>query len=80
MHIFGMMTHNDKEYAENRGAIFLMEALIWWLNTRRTIMEYPPCLNILLFWQRSTAALVFQVGTCFEVLVFCPHFPTCPRP
>ena len=24
-------------------------------------------LNILLFWRRSTAALVFRVGACFEV-------------
>ena len=38
------------------------------------------CLNILLFWRRSTAALVFQVGACFEVSLFCPPFPTCPRP
>ena len=33
------------------------------------------CLNILLFWWRSTAALVFRVGACFEVSVFCPPFP-----
>ena len=34
------------------------------------------CLNILLFWRRSTAALVFRVGACFEVSLFCPPFPT----
>ena len=33
-------------------------------------------LNILLFWRRSTGALVFWVGACF----FCPPFPTHPRP
>ena len=33
------------------------------------------CLNILLFWRRSTAALVFRVGACFEVSLFCPLFP-----
>ena len=32
--------------------------------------------NILLFWQGSTAALVFRVGACFEVSLFCtPLFP-----
>ena len=31
------------------------------------------CLNILLFWRRSTAAwLVFRVGTCLEVSLFFP--------
>ena len=38
------------------------------------------CLNILLFWRRSTAASVFRVGACFEVSLFCPPFPTRPRP
>ena len=38
------------------------------------------CLNVLLFWRRSTAALVFRVGACFEVSLFCPPFPTRPRP
>ena len=38
------------------------------------------CLNILLFWRRSTAALVFQVGASFEVSLFSPPFPTHPRP
>ena len=38
------------------------------------------CLNILLFWLWSMAALVFQVGPCFEVSFFCPPFPTCPHP
>ena len=33
-------------------------------------------LNILLFWRRSTAALVFRVDASFEVLLFCPPFPT----
>ena len=38
------------------------------------------CFNILLFWRRSTAALVFRVDACFEVSLFCPPFPTRPRP
>ena len=38
------------------------------------------CLNILLFWRQSTAASVFRVGACFEVSLFCPLFPTRPRP
>ena len=40
--------------------------------------SYGHCLNILLFWRRSTAAsLVSRVGACFEVsLGFCPPFPT----
>ena len=33
--------------------------------------------NILLFRWQPTATLVFQVGTCFEVSLFCPPFPTC---
>ena len=37
-------------------------------------------INILLFWRRSTAALVFRVGACFEVSLFCPPVPTRPRP
>ena len=32
-------------------------------------------LNILFFWWRSTAALVFRVGACFEVSLFCLPFP-----
>ena len=35
-------------------------------------------LNILLFWRRSTAALVFRVGACFEVSLFCPLLPLVP--
>ena len=38
------------------------------------------CLNILLFWQRSTAALLFRVGACFEVSLFFPAFPLVPVP
>ena len=35
------------------------------------------CHNILLFWRRSTAALVFRVGACFEIsLVPVPNRPT----
>ena len=46
----------------------------------RCAMSDGHCLNILLFWRRSTAALVFRVGACFEVLLLCPPFPTRPRP
>ena len=41
----------------------------------RCAMADGHCHNILLFWWQSTAALVFQVGTCFEVSLFCPPFP-----
>ena len=46
----------------------------------RCAMHDGHCLNILLFWRRSTAAWVFRVGACFEVSLFCPPFPTRPRP
>ena len=38
------------------------------------------CLNIMLVWRPSTAALVFRVGACFEVSLFCPPFPLGPVP
>ena len=37
-------------------------------------------LNILLFWRRTTAALVFRVGACLESSLFFPPFPTRLRP
>ena len=40
----------------------------------RCAMPDGHCRNILLFWRRSTAALVFRVGSCFEVSLFCPPF------
>ena len=46
----------------------------------RCAMPDGHCLNILLFWRRSTAALVFRVGDCLEVSLFCPPFPSRPRP
>ena len=46
----------------------------------RCAMPDGHCLNILLFWRRSTAALVFRVGACFEVSLFCPPFLSRPRP
>ena len=46
----------------------------------RCVIPDGHCLNILLFWRRSTAAWVFRVGACFEVSLFCPTFPTRPRP
>ena len=46
----------------------------------RCAMPDGHCLNILLFWMRSTAASVFRVGACFEVSLFCHRFPTRPRP
>ena len=53
--------------------------VIAWCGGRCTMPD-GHCLSILLFWQRSTAAPVFQVGACFEVSLFCPPFPTHPRP
>ena len=47
----------------------------------RCAMPDGHCRNILLFWRRSTAALVvFRAGARFEVSLFCPPFPTRPRP
>ena len=46
----------------------------------RCAMPDGHCLNILLFWRRSTAALVFRIGACFEVSLFCPNFPLVPAP
>ena len=46
----------------------------------RCAMQDGHCLDILLFWRRSTASLVFRVGACFDVSLFCPSFPTRPRP
>ena len=46
----------------------------------RCSMPDGHCLNILLFWRRSTGALVFWVGACFEVSLFCPPFPKRPCP
>ena len=37
------------------------------------------CHNILLFWRRSTAALVFRVGACLDASLFFLPFPTRPR-
>ena len=53
-------------------------AIAWYGG--RCAMPDGHCLNILLFWRRSTAASVFRVGACFEVTLFCPAFPTRPRP
>ena len=46
----------------------------------RCAMPDGHCLNILLFSRRSTAALVFRFGACFEVSLFCPPFPLVPVP
>ena len=46
----------------------------------RCAMPDGHCLNILLFWRQSTAALVFRVGVCFKVSLFCPPFPLIPVP
>ena len=53
-------------------------AIAWYGG--RCAMPDGHCRNILLFWRRSTVALVFRVGACFEVSLFCPLFPTRPRP
>ena len=46
----------------------------------RCAMPDGHCHNILLFWGRSMAALFFRVADCFEFSLFCPPFPTRPRP
>ena len=40
----------------------------------RCAMPGGHCLNILLFWRRSTEASVFRVGACLEVSLFFPPF------
>ena len=51
-----------------------------WCSGRCAVPDRHCLINILLFWRRSTAALVFRVGACFEDSLFCPPFPTRPRP
>ena len=46
----------------------------------RCAMPDGHCLNILLFWRRSTASLVVRVGASFEVSLFFPPFPLVPVP
>ena len=46
----------------------------------RCAMPGGNCLNMLLFWRRSTAALVFRFGACLESSHFFAPFPTRPRP
>ena len=48
-------------------------AIAWYASC--CAMPDGRCLNILLFWRRSTAAFVFRVGACCEVSLFCPPFP-----
>ena len=51
-----------------------------WCGGRCAMPDEHCLINIPLFWRRSTAALVFRVGGCLEVSLFCPPFPTRPRP
>ena len=44
----------------------------------RCAMPDGHCLNILFFWRRSTAALVFRVGACFEVSLLSPFSHSSP--
>ena len=44
---------------------------IAWCGSRWAMPD-GHCLNILLFWRQSTAALVFRVGACLEVSLFSP--------
>ena len=45
-------------------------ATAWY--TKCCAMPSGHCLNILLFWRRSTASLVFRVGACLESSLFFP--------
>ena len=51
-------------------------AIAWY--TSRCAMQSRHCLNILLFWRRSTNSLVFRVGACLESSLS-PHPPN-PHP
>ena len=46
-----------------------------WCGVRCAMLDGHCLINILLFWRRSTAALVSRVGACFEVSLFCRPFP-----
>ena len=46
----------------------------------RCAMPDGHCLNIPLYWRRSTAALVFRVGACLEVSLFFPCSHLVPVP
>ena len=48
-------------------------AITWYSS--RCAMPSGHCPNILLFWRRSTAALVFRVGACLESSLFFLPFP-----
>ena len=67
----------------NGGATDIVFATLFCIAVGTTIAWYGGrcampdghSLNILLFWRRSTAALVLRVGACLEVSLFCPPFP-----
>ena len=44
----------------------------------RCAMPDGHCLNILMFWRRSAAVLVFRVGACFEVSLLSPFSHSSP--
>ena len=68
----------------NGGATYIVLMTLFCIVVGTAIAWCPMpdgnCRNILLFWRRSTAALVFRVGGCLEVLLFCPPFPLVPVP
>ena len=70
----------------NEGATDIVFVTLFRIATGTVIAWYTSCcampsghcLNILLFWRRSTAALVFRVGACLEFSLL--PFSPCPRP
>ena len=71
----------------NGGATDIVFVTLFRIAVGRAIAYYTSCyampsghcLNILLFWRRSTASLVFRVGACLESSLF-PLPPLVPVP
>ena len=80
--------HLSLQLFSNGGATDIVFVILFRIAVGTAIAWYGSCcampgghyLNILLFCRRSTAALVFRVGACFEVSLFFPPFPLVPVP
>ena len=64
----------------NGGATDIVFVTLFYIAIGTAIAWCGHCLNILLFWRRSTAAFVFRVGACLQVSLFFPPFPLVPVP
>ena len=72
----------------NGGATDIVFVTLFFIAFRIAIEWYGSCYampdghcrNILLFWRRSTAALVFRAGACLEVSLLFPPYTLVPVP